>query len=166
MTDLELAAALRDAIALVRAAAPSDLPQSRAAIAELARVAAPPIPGIRPVVVRMPIHEPVQPPRPRAVADATVPATIEQRIACVLAEQPRPGETIDAAFRRKETDLGAAFSALAPLEARALQRRLGAPAANDDIAVQFARLTPERRARLLAFLGDARRREALKRGAA
>ena len=47
-------------------------------------------------------------------------------------------------------------------EAEALHERLSTtPRADDRVAAQFGRLVLERRERLLAFLGDARRREAI-----
>lgn len=72
-----------------------------------------------------------------------------------------PGETALAGFRRKEHALGNAFAALSIIEARALHLRLANPRAADALATRFARLTIERKNRLLTFLADARRRAAL-----
>src|SRR5258708_29289335 len=122
MNHRDLAATVRDAIAAVGAASPSDLSRARSALAELAEVATAALLGTRAVVPRVELAV-------RRVASVVpvVPAAIEQRLASVLAEPPRFDETIDAAFRRKENELGAAFSDLAPLEARALHRPLAMP---------------------------------------
>jgi O-methyltransferase involved in polyketide biosynthesis len=55
------------------------------------------------------------------------------------------------------------MSALTVLEARALHARLSNPASDDPLAKAFKRLTADRRARLINFLADARRREARRR---
>lgn len=83
----------------------------------------------------------------------------------VLDGPAQPGEPLAFAFRRKEQDLTRLFGTLDALTARALQRRLASPSPSDALASRFARITPERRARLVAFLGDARRREALRQAA-
>lgn len=158
MTDLELAAALREALA----AAPTDYPQTRA---QLAR---PPAARARPMMVRVStIHEPTGP-APRRMPEGVVPAGVEQRILAELADQQRVGETIANAFRRKEHALTAVFAQLQPLEARTLHRRLSTARADDALALAFGRLATERRVRLLAYLEDARRRHAVvvARGAA
>jgi hypothetical protein len=72
-----------------------------------------------------------------------------------------PGEPAFAGFARKEAELRAAFAALSVMEARALHARFSHPKANDRLAQLFMRLTADRRARLINFLADARRREAL-----
>ena len=64
-------------------------------------------------------------------------------------------------FRRKEHDLGALFARLTVLECRVLHKRLSNPAPDDQLASAFSRLVLERRGRLLMYLADARRREAL-----
>jgi hypothetical protein len=73
----------------------------------------------------------------------------------------RPGETALVGFARKEHELRVAFAALSPLASRALCTRLEACRPDDALALAFARLTVERRVRLLTYLGSARRREAL-----
>ena len=169
MTDLELAGVIRAAAAALRSLPARDWPLARAALGELAqlvaRPGAPPLAMAKPVVVRLSIHEPVGPVRPRVV-EPPLPAVIENYVARILETAPRHDETIDAAYRRKEAELGALFADLTPPEARALKRRLVSPAAADSLAAGFARLDPDRRARLLTFLGDARRREALRKAAA
>jgi len=79
----------------------------------------------------------------------------------VLTSPLHPGETAFGGYQRKEHALRAAFAALSVLAARALHARLSACRADDALALAFSRLTIERRTRLLAFLADARRREAL-----
>ena len=64
------------------------------------------------------------------------------------------------AFARKEKELGEAFAALPILDQRALHARLSVVREGDTLAEKFKRLTQERRARLLTFLADARRRAA------
>ena len=70
------------------------------------------------------------------------------------------GEPAYVAFARKERELGEAFAKLPILDQRALHTRLGTVRAGDLLAEKFHRLTADRRARLLLFLGDARRRAA------
>jgi hypothetical protein len=98
---------------------------------------------------------------------ATAPVTwsevsLEAEILAILDRSPEPGERLEFAFRRKEAELLAAFDKLTVLDARELRRRLALALPGDPIAVRFARLIPQRRARLIAFLDDARRREALR----
>ncbi|HEY1550979.1 MAG TPA: hypothetical protein VGG28_24290 [Kofleriaceae bacterium] len=73
----------------------------------------------------------------------------------------REGETFVAAFARKERDLAAAFSTMPIFDQRALHARLSNPRSGDMLADKFGGLVSERRGRLLAFLGDARRRAAV-----
>ncbi|CAN5916058.1 hypothetical protein BH11MYX2_BH11MYX2_25110 [soil metagenome] len=68
-------------------------------------------------------------------------------------------------FHRKERELIAALDTLTVAESRALQSRLANPKEGDELANKFARLTIDRRARVLSFLADAGRREALAQGA-
>jgi hypothetical protein len=89
------------------------------------------------------------------------PVSLEAEIAAVIDALPLPGEQLAAAFRRKELTLGDLFARLSVVEARELHRRFTRSVADDALAVRFNRLVSERRARLLAFLADARRREAL-----
>jgi len=80
--------------------------------------------------------------------------------AAILAilDAPRDyGDSVSAAFARKERELATAFRALAPCEARALHRRLADPLADDAVAARFKLLIPERRDRLLAVINDAMR---------
>jgi hypothetical protein len=72
-----------------------------------------------------------------------------------------PGETARVGFLRKEAELRDAFAKLPVAAQRALHARLANPSAGDQLGERFARLTHDRRTRLLTFLADARRREAL-----
>ena len=90
---------------------------------------------------------------PTSKVDAALLAVLEAALA--------PGETVHAGFQRKEAELRAAFASLSVLESRALHARLAHPRSGDALAAAFARLTIERRMRLLAFIADARRREAV-----
>jgi len=97
-----------------------------------------------------------------ALSDPAARATrLDARMLAILASGPAHGETLDAAFRRKEHELGAVFARLSVAESRALHRRLSVPAQDDLVAARFGQLIVERRGRLLAFLADARRREAI-----
>jgi hypothetical protein len=96
-----------------------------------------------------------------ASVEAHVSIAVERELLEALSASPQAGETIDVAYRRKEERIGAVFAGLTVLEARTLHRRLTTPSANDAIATQFSRLIESRRARLLAFLLDTRRRQAV-----
>jgi hypothetical protein len=92
-----------------------------------------------------------------------VPVGLEAEIIAVLDEQPRSREPSAAAFQRKEHALRELFAALDVHDARVLHRRLTIPMHDDPIEQRFARLVAERKARLIAFLADARRRAARRR---
>jgi len=78
----------------------------------------------------------------------------------IVLRPSRAGETVMVAHARKEGDLRDLFARLSIVEARALHRRLERASTGDSIAVLFQRLAPDRRRRLVAFLADARRRDA------
>jgi hypothetical protein len=104
---------------------------------------------------------PIRPPAPEATARAaTLPGETERRIVEILVAPAPAWATIDAAFRHKEHELGCLFATLSVLEAGVLHRRLANPRSDDELAQHFLRLVADRRARLLAFLADARRRAA------
>ncbi len=85
----------------------------------------------------------------------------EYQIVAVLEMTGELGESADALFRRKEHALIRIFGALSVPEARALHKRLSLPRADDSLAAAFrTRLVHDRQSRLIAFLADARRREA------
>jgi hypothetical protein len=93
-----------------------------------------------------------------------IPREIEIAILAVLEGPVGFGETIETTFRRKEHELGALFTKLTAIECRALHKRLENPKAGDALALRFSAMISVRRARLLAFLQDARRREAIAGG--
>ena len=99
---------------------------------------------------------------PHTCVEAELSEAIVASIRYVLERALDPAETIAAAFQRKEHDLGALFATLSVPQSRALHRRLSAPAVGDELVTLFERLTRDRRARLLAFLADSRRRSATK----
>lgn len=118
-----------------------------------------PAPSIElPVDVCAPVPEP-ELAEAELHAIAPVPAAIEQAMLAILNGPSQFGECLSATFRRKEHELGAIFAALTVTEAYGLHARLVTPVAADRFATRFALLVPERRARLLTFLADARRRE-------
>jgi hypothetical protein len=84
----------------------------------------------------------------------------EPELVTILQEERRSGERISDFFRRKEHALGALFARLPVVEARELYRRFANLAESDPLARLWTRMISERRDRLLAFLADARRREA------
>jgi len=103
----------------------------------------------------------VEPQTPPLVLPAVAQGVTERAILEVLDERPAVGETIELAYRRKEHALGELFAQLTIIEAHTLKKRLENPKAGDALATKFTSLIASRRVRLLAFLGDARRREAL-----
>lgn len=99
---------------------------------------------------------------PPRTAGPAVTAELEATL-CAVLDDAHAADTIAVAFARKEAALRNVFATLDAATARALHHRLYRDNARDGLVVRFARLGPERRARLLAFLADARRREALRR---
>lgn len=91
----------------------------------------------------------------------TAASTNDTALLSILDAPVAPGETLREGFLRKEAELRAAFVQLSVVAQRALYARLANPCAGDLLAERFARLTADRRTRLLTFLSDARRREAL-----
>lgn len=89
------------------------------------------------------------------------PVALEVNIISVLDGGPLDGESVALAFHRKEQELAAVFSRLTAIDSLALHRRLTLVLPGDPIAARFRRLVADRRARLLAFLADARRRLAV-----
>lgn len=92
---------------------------------------------------------------------ASHPVSLDQRIIDIIESPPLPEEQKESAFRRKEYELGEFFATLTVSECRALHRRLRVASLQDPLVVSFGRMVAVRRARLLAFLADARRREAM-----
>ncbi len=91
----------------------------------------------------------------------SVTAGVETAMVRILTGGLRIGETIESGYRRKEHELATLLGTLTVIEARALQRRLELAATDDVLAQQFARLSRDRRHRLISFLADARRRQAV-----
>jgi hypothetical protein len=89
--------------------------------------------------------------------------SLEVAIIAALDAPANPDERASDAFRRKEYAIGQLFGALSIVDAHILHRRLSLRDAADPIATRFARLIVERQARLMNFLGDARRRAARNR---
>jgi hypothetical protein len=89
---------------------------------------------------------------------------LEAEILEVLTEPALPGEQLAFAFKQKEQRLGELFASLNVADSRELHRRctLGLP--GDLLAAGFRRLVSDRQSRLLAFLADARRRQAVRLG--
>lgn len=94
---------------------------------------------------------------------AWTPVALETAIIAALDAPKQDHETLDAAFRRKEHEIGAVFGQLTPVDSLALERRLNLSIAGDPIAARFARLVPARRARLVGFLSEMRRRHPSRR---
>ena len=94
---------------------------------------------------------------------AIQPMSCEQTILDVLVTPPHYGETIEAAYRRKERELTELFATLSRGEATVLLKRLSDPRTEDAVAMRFSRLVIDRRTRLLTLLADAPRREARRR---
>ena len=99
-------------------------------------------------------------------AKAAAPTTwrtiaYEDEIVAVFTRPAPQGELPSHTFQRKEHELGALFAQLNELDSFELGRRLSVNAPTDPIASRFARLTVDRRDRLIAFVRDARRRAAL-----
>ncbi len=90
----------------------------------------------------------------------TVASAYDAKLNAILGAALPPGEPALVCFARKERELGEAFAALPILDQRALHTRFSNPKSGDSLAAKFGRLTVERRARLLTFLADARRRAA------
>lgn len=89
------------------------------------------------------------------------PSSKDDALIAILDEPLDPNETAFLGFRRKEQELAMVFATLTIVESRHMHTRLANPRANDTLATKFARLTHERRARLINFIADARRRQAL-----
>lgn len=105
-----------------------------------------------------------EPPREVNKAKPFAPQLDQAKNAALLGILRAPlllGESAQLGFARKENELREAFAALTVLESHAVRARLSNPRSDDELAVAFMRMTHERRARLISFLADARRREAL-----
>ena len=88
----------------------------------------------------------------------------EPELIAILMRPVPPGQARDQ-HAAKEHEIAALFGRLTVMEAWTLHKRLTCKAPEDVLVVAFDRLIIERRARLVAYLGDARRRAALGRSA-
>lgn len=79
--------------------------------------------------------------------------------------RPVPAGQAREQHAAKEHEIAELFGRLTVLEAWTLHKRLLCKTPDDALVVAFDRLIIERRARLIAYLGDARRRAALARSA-
>jgi hypothetical protein len=116
------------------------------------------------VVATAPIANAEPVPSPCAEAPPTA-SDIEQTVIEIILAAPPAGVPAAHAHAHKEQQLRSVFAGLEVIDAWHLHRRLSNPAASDPLVAAFMRFVPDRRARLLAFLGDARRRQALARAA-
>lgn len=86
------------------------------------------------------------------VACRSGPPPLDDRLIWILDAPPNPGDAPVVHFARKERELGNAFADLTADQAGHLHARLTLRFGNDLVATKFARLSEERRTRLLAFL--------------
>lgn len=92
------------------------------------------------------------------------PIAHEEDILAIIVAAPQHGERIEFAFRRKEHELMQLMAQLSVADAFELTRRLTVRLEEDLLATRFhERLAGDRRNRLMGFLRDARRRDALMR---
>jgi hypothetical protein len=98
---------------------------------------------------------------PRRGLGVGAPDAVDERLIEILEAPLAAGETAAVGFRRKEAAIVGVLATLTALESRALLARIRSARAGDPLVEKLGRLTAERRQRLLAFLADARRREAL-----
>ena len=91
----------------------------------------------------------------------TVASSSDAALIGILDAPLQLGETAREGFLRKEAELRAAFASLPVATQRALHARLANPRLGDALATTYSGLAADRRTRLLTFLADARRREAL-----
>lgn len=81
-------------------------------------------------------------------------------VSLVLDSEPEPGESVQSGFDRKEHALRACFDRLDPDSRAATSLRLATGAPDDPIVGKLARLSTERRQRLISSLAEAPRRRA------
>lgn len=90
------------------------------------------------------------------------PVALEAELLAVLDAPAQYGETIEGTYTRKERELCAVCDRLTVADARVLFERLRLPAPDDPIVARLARWIERRRESVRTFLGDARRREAVR----
>ena len=147
----------RAALAPATSAAPAPIAANRPERPQSARAPSPgrASPAVRPTAALL-LASPATLRTPTTVASSN-----DATLVGILDTPLFPGETAREGFHRKEADLRAAFAELPVASQRALYARLSNPRIGDQLAERFSRLTADRRTRLLTFLADARRREAL-----
>jgi hypothetical protein len=104
--------------------------------------------------------------QPAAKHSPSIPEAIEQRLIELIVTPVPSTETALAGNARKEREIAEVLASLTVIEAWWLHKRLTIASPSDALVAAFGRLVVERRQRLLAFLGDARRRAAMTRKAA
>jgi hypothetical protein len=94
-----------------------------------------------------------------------VPETspVDAQIIAIVDAPREVGESVGAAFARKERELRGLLSQLAPADARSLHRRLTAALAGDIVAERFHGLVVDRRSRLLGALEEIMHRRTIRR---
>ena len=108
-----------------------------------------------------PVWEPTAATAVPSAAPQLDPAVVASLIE--LFSQPAPlAPTHAIAADLKEAEIRAYLAGLTPVQALLTRRRLERTV-EDDLVRSFQRLPMVRRSRLLAFLGDARRRHAIRR---
>ena len=80
------------------------------------------------------------------------PPSVDQHLLAILAGPPGVYETPGELFARRELELGNTFAGLPKHQACALHVRLTVRFPGDVVAMRFATLAMDRRARLLTFL--------------
>lgn len=153
---------LRDRMNALRQAAPAPAPAPAARLAALAPIPAEPAAAARveagpSLAGEAPPLRAVRPAPSHALSAAQVGALVQ-----IITRPLEPGVTAQAGHASKEHELRQFIDTLTSGEALALHTRLRVAAAGDEVVVAFARLLGERRDRLMAYLGDSRRRAALR----
>ena len=90
------------------------------------------------------------------------PARISREDALVAVLTAPIAGSVAAAYQQKEAAIRGELERLPAAECRVLAERLRRARPGDQLAALFGRMTVERRGRLLAYLDDARRREAVR----
>jgi hypothetical protein len=91
-----------------------------------------------------------------------LPEALEAALVAVLTSPRGEGESHAAAGERKERELTELLDPIEPAIAFHVGRRLDVARAGDPLVAAFARLSPDRRARVRAYVADTRRRVALR----
>lgn len=88
---------------------------------------------------------------------------IEAELVALIERPINSAETHRAGNDRKERELCALLDRLSDLEAHTLRQRLSAARGSDPLVASSRRISADRRARIVAFIEDTRRRNALRR---